>query len=350
VSSCETYGNGHINDTWLVTCNNQGKKVHYILQRINHTIFKNVPALMENVDRVCSHMRTLGLESGAVKGLRRPLTLCLTHEQKSYYQDKEGNFWRVYDFIEDTVSVDVLESDKQAYEAAKSFGAFQRCLSNLPGNRLNETIPNFHNTVSRFAVFKEMVRSDPEVRTSSALIEIEFVLNRESLAAKLLVLMQSGAIAERITHNDTKINNVLLDAKTGEGVCVIDLDTVMPGLGLYDFGDMVRSASNSAAEDEVNLDLVKFRMPIFEALVRGYLSGAGDMLNESEKAHLPTAAQVITFENGMRFLTDYLNGDKYFKIKQPLHNLERARNQFALLRSMENHDSSMHDFVAQFAS
>jgi len=347
--SCDAYGNGHINDTWRIACSVDGKLCSYVLQRVNHAIFKDVPALMENVMRVCQHMAGLELENGSVDGLKKSLVLVLTKTGSPYYKTADGNFWRIYDFVENTLSVDILENETQAFQAAKSFGAFQRCLADLPGPRLNETIPNFHNTISRFAAFKAIVASDPAKRVASASSEIDFVCARENLSSSLLDLLKAGAIPERITHNDTKINNVLLDPKTGHGICVIDLDTVMPGLALYDFGDMVRSASNAAAEDETNLDLVHCRLSIFEALVRGYLEGTGPMLNKAEKLNLPLAAQVITYEIGMRFLTDYLNGDQYFKIKRPQHNLDRARNQFALVRSMEKQALSMNQFVKQFA-
>jgi len=348
VISCEPHGNGHINDTWKIICDNKGSRQCYILQRINHEIFKDVHALMQNVARVCEHIQGCGLHTGDVPGLKRPLVLCRTKVFTYYLKDTENNYWRMYEFIEGTRSVDILENDIQAYEASKSFGAFQYCLQNLPGDKLNETIPNFHNTLNRLAQFKEVVRLDPVKRVRFIETEINFILKRELLAGRLIELAKLGDIPDRITHNDTKINNVLLDPQSNEGICVIDLDTVMPGLALYDFGDMVRSACNSTAEDEVNLELVNFRMSIFEALVRGYLKGTQGMLNKTERLHLSTAACVITFENGMRFLTDYISGDKYFKIKRPNHNLDRARNQFALLQSMELNINGMNQYVTKF--
>ena len=221
--SCDAYGNGHINDTWRMAYSVNGTLRSYILQRVNHAIFKDVPALMENVMRVCQHMAGLELENGSVDGLKKSLVLVLTKTGSPYYKTTDGNFWRIYDFVENTLSVDILENETQAFQAAKSFGAFQRCLADLPGPRLNETIPNFHNTISRFAAFKAIVASDPAKRVASASSEIDFVCARENLSSSLLDLLKAGAIPERITHNDTKFNNVMLDLATGEAMCIVDL-------------------------------------------------------------------------------------------------------------------------------
>ena len=234
-----------------------------------------------------------------------------------------------------------LTAPWQAAEAARAFGEFQRLLLDLPGARLRETIPGFHDTRRRFEDFRRAITNDSRRRAAEARSEIAFALTREALAGVLLDLHARGEIPERITHNDTKLNNVMLDDATHEAVCVIDLDTVMPGLALYDFGDMVRSATNAAAEDERDLAKVAMRMPIYEALVSGYLAAAGGFLNAAERAHLAFAGKLVTFEIGLRFLTDFLEGDVYFKTHRPGHNLDRARNQFALVRSIEAQESAM---------
>lgn len=332
------YGTGHINDTYAIECEVAGTPARYILQRINQRVFRDVEGLMENIARVTSH---IGRVAAAEGNGRRALTLVSTRQGATFHRDAAGSCWRCYVFIEGARTYDVIEHPAQAREAARAFGRFQHQLVDLPGGRLRETIPYFHDTVRRFGALREAIAADAHGRCQVARAEIEFALAREKMTGVLLELLSRGEIAERVTHNDTKLNNVMLDDVTGEGVCVIDLDTVMPGLALYDFGDMVRTATNSAAEDEIDLGRVECRLPIFEALAEGYLATAGDFLNEAERAHLVFSGQLMTYEVGIRFLTDFLSGDVYFKTRRSEHNLERARNQFALLRSMEHQRTAL---------
>ena len=340
------YGSGHINDTFAVVLDQAGTSVRYLLQRVNDRVFTNVPALMENIQRVTAHAtKRAGEASGDPDASRRSLTLVPARDGLPYHRDEHGGWWRCYLFIEHARTYDVVNTPQQATAAARAFGEFQRLLVDLPGRRLNETIPFFHHTRHRFGALQRAVEADSHGRAAQARNEIAFALERESLADVLLNLQERGEIPERVTHNDTKFNNVMLDDATQSAICVIDLDTVMPGIALNDFGDMVRSATNSAAEDERDLSLVHARLPIFEALVEGYLSAARPFLNDAELAHLAISGQVITFEIGIRFLTDYLAGDTYFKTKRANHNLERAANQFALVRSLEAQQSVLESVV-----
>jgi aminoglycoside phosphotransferase (APT) family kinase protein len=337
----KVHGSGHINDTYAVTLGNGGRNARYVLQRINTRVFKDVPALMENIARVCAHAGSRVAADGRPDAGRRALRLVPTRDGASYHCDAVGGHWRAYHFIEGATSFDKIESPAQARIAARAFGEFQRLLADLPPPRLRETIPHFHDTRRRFDALETSVRADPAGRAARAAGEIGFARRHEELVDTLLGLQARGEIPERITHNDTKLNNVMLDDATGQALCIIDLDTVMPGLALYDFGDMARSATNSAAEDEADLSLVRMRMPVFAALVEGYREGAGPLLNAAEVANLALAGRVITFEIGVRFLTDFLDGDVYFKTKRPEHNLDRARNQFALVASMEEQREAM---------
>lgn len=332
------HGHGHINDTFAITIDAGSTRPRYVLQRINQNVFRNVPALMENVERVTAHV-----SRGAPPN--RALVLVPSLSGASYVQDAAGEYWRCYHFIEGARTHDVVNAPERAFEAARAFGNFQRLLQDLPGPRLHETIPQFHDTRHRFGQFREALKADRCERASGVKADIEFVLAREPLADVLLGLHRDGAIPERITHNDTKLNNVMLDDATGTAVCVIDLDTVMPGLALYDFGDLVRTGTSAAAEDETDVSKVSLRMPMFEALVRGYAASAGAFLNAAERAHLAFAGKLITFEIGLRFFTDYLDGDRYFKTRHPRHNLDRARNQFALVQSIEQQESAMQRLV-----
>lgn len=334
------YGSGHINDTFAITLDQAGRPVRYILQRINDRVFKNVPALMENIQRVTSHTVRFAVAGGSGDS-RQALTLVGTRDGAAWHRDAHGAFWRCYLFIENAQTHDLVENPRQAFEAARAFGEFQRALVDLPGPRLHETIPGFHDTRGRFEAFKRAVVADRLGRARGIQAEIDFALGREPMAGVLLDLLARGEMPERITHNDTKFNNVMLDEATARGVCVIDLDTVMPGLALYDFGDMVRSATNSAAEDERDVTKVTMRMDIFEGLLAGYAASAGAFLNAAERAHLAFSGKLITYEIGLRFLTDYLEGDVYFKIKRPEHNLNRCRTQFALVRSIEQQEPAM---------
>ncbi len=344
--SAEPYGTGHINDTYVVAQDDGGRPVRFIVQRINHDVFRTPIALMGNVGRVTRHLRQRMAAFGAEGIDRRILTLVPTRDGNDYHQDDDGNVWRTFVFIEGARSHETIKSENQAYQTAKAFGHFQSLLADLPDPRLHETIPDFHHSRRRFDVLAEAVADDPLGRVARAEPEIEFAFRHEPIVDELLGLHAAGDIPERVTHNDTKLNNVMIDDVSGEGICVIDLDTVMPGLTLYDFGDMVRSATSPAEEDERDLSKVTMRMSMFEALASGYLASLGDVLNPVEKERLPFAGRLITFECGIRFLTDYLVGDLYFKVHRDGHNLDRARTQFKLVESIMEQEEAMARFVA----
>jgi len=337
--SAEPYGSGHINDTYCAVYDQGAASIRYIHQRINHTVFKNPAALMENVQRVTTHVRTK-LEGQRGSG-RRTLTLVPARDGLPFYRDAAGNFWRTYIFIEKARSYDAVESPQQAFEAAKAFGRFQQSLSDLPPPRLHETIPGFHDTSKRFEALLKAIEADEKNRATQARVEIDFAIPRAGMTRVLL----DARLPERITHNDTKFNNVMLDDDTGEGVCVIDLDTVMPGLAPFDFGDQVRTTTSPAKEDERDLSRVRMQMPMFEALVRGYLTQADTFLTKVERQYLAFSGKLITFEVGIRFLTDFLSGDTYFKVHREGHNLDRCRTQFKLVESIEQQEERMNQVV-----
>jgi len=331
-------GSGHINDTFLTDFDEAGGAVRYIFQRINHDVFKNVPQLMENISRVTAHL--------AGKGDRRSaLKLVPTLGGESYYETPKGEFWRVYLYVEGTRTYDRVENPRQAFEAARTFGRFQQALADLPDARLHESIPHFHDTPWRVVALRKAAEADVAGRKKDVLAELEFAFQREGEAGRLLDLARAGEIPERVTHNDTKLNNVMLDDKTGEGICVIDIDTVMPGLSLCDFGDLVRFAANTGAEDEMDLAKVDVALPVFQAIAEGYIESAGSILTNAEWDNLVFSARLITYEIGIRFLTDYLQGDIYFKIKHPEHNLVRARSQLRLVDRMEAATGAMEAIV-----
>lgn len=345
----EPYGSGHINDTYAVTFNQGGVHVRYIFQRINHLIFTNPEKLMENIERVTEHICGKLQESGCKDISRHVMTLIPTHDGKSWYKDADGNYWRVYIFIENAKTYDTLDSNDQAYQAARAFGAFQKMLVDLPGGPLFEIIPDFHNGMKRYEAFEKAFKADVADRAKLAETEVTFLKENAWVFEVLPKLVESGDIPIRTTHNDTKINNVMLDDVTGEGVCVIDLDTIMPGLALYDFGDMVRTSTSPAAEDEMDLSKVGMLPDRFEALVRGYMDTAGDFLNQAEIDHLVFAGKLITLIIGTRFLTDYLAGDVYFKTHREHHNLDRARTQIKLVQSITEQEDDMKALVARIA-
>ena len=337
--SATPYGSGHINDTYCAIFNQAGAPARYILQRINTGIFLNPYALMENIQRVTLHVASqLADEPDSA---RRVLTLIAARDDRAWHEDAEGKHWRAYRFIEGARTYDTVASPQQALQAAKAFGQFQRMLAGLPAPRLHDTIPDFHHTPKRFEAFEQAVAADIAGRAIDAKPEIEFAFAHQSIAA---VLLDAG-LPERVTHNDTKFNNVMFDDVTGEGLCVVDLDTVMPGLALYDFGDMVRTATSLADEDEQELSKVYMQFPMFEALARGYLSTAGGFLTKAEKQHLAFSGKAITFEQGIRFLTDYLAGDTYYKVHREGHNLDRCRTQFKLIESMEQQEEQMNRLI-----
>ncbi len=328
-------GFGHINDTYAARFRKPDGIAHrYILQRINHNVFKNPEELMQNVEAVTTHLRRKIIVAGGDPE-RETLNLIPTVEGKTFYETHDGNYWRAYIFIEGAQTYQVVENLDHVCNAAKAFGKFQRLLSDFPAAQLHETIPNFHHTRKRFETFVEAVERDVRNRAQSVRAEIEFVGQRAEDTSVLVDLLERGELPERVTHNDTKFNNVMIDDKTGEGVCVVDLDTVMPGLSLYDFGDSVRTGAALAAEDERDLSKVGIGLETFESLVHGYLGAAQDFLTSTEVEYLSFSAKLMTFECGIRFLTDYLNGDVYFRIHREDHNLDRCRTQFKMVQDME---------------
>src|SRR5262249_2711069 len=289
-------------------------RVRYIHQKINKNVFKNPAGVMKNVMRVTTHIRKK-LESRNVRDLtRRSLVVIPTRDGKSFYQNGDSEVWRTFVFVEGVETYEAVQSPAQAFQAGRAFGEFQSLLVDLPGARLLETIPDFHHTRKRFAALQHAVQKDHYNRAKGARQEIDFALARERIVDVILQGMAKGRIPERVTHNDTKFNNVMLDVLTGEAMCIVDLDTVMPGCALYDFGDMVRTTTSPTLEDELDLSKVKMQMPMFKQLAQGYLVSAGQFLTKAEKAHIAFSGKLITFEIGIRFLTDYLSGDTYFRI------------------------------------
>jgi len=339
------YGNGHINDTFVVYCRQAGLKVRYILQRINRGVFRQPLLLMDNVHRICSELHRGLLEAGDKDASRRALTCVLTHEKQPYYCNTDGQVWRLYLFIEGASGIDVIENEDQAFQAAHAFGEFQKLLIHLPGERLHETIPGFHDTPERFRNFCKVVDSDPFNRCETAKKEIDFYLSFKNRVSRLKDLKEKGVLPERVTHNDTKLNNVLIDEITHKAVCVTDLDTAMPGLAAYDFGDLVRTSTSTAAEDEKDLSKVVFQPGMFRALVRGFFSSAADFLTSAEKESLYFGGILMTYETGIRFLTDYLEGNVYYKTAYEEHNLIRTRTQISLIHQMEQQEDSLESFI-----
>ena len=344
----EEINSGHINSTYRATYQQtDGTQQRYIIQAINRNVFKDPYAVMNNVEKVTRHINSRVLRLKKDLG-GQTLNLFPAREGGSWIEDENGTVWRCYNNIEGCVTYDVVENTRQAYQAARAFGSFQDLVSDLPADKIIETIPNFHHTRQRYAKLMEVAAADPVGRLDSVRTEFDFIRERENLVGILLDLQASGAIPLRVTHNDTKINNVMLDDATGGTVAVIDLDTIMPGLPLYDFGEMVRTSASSTLEDDPEPANMHVRLPLFRALVQGYLrSAVGGVLNATERAHLGFSGKLMTYENGIRFLTDYLQGDIYYKIRHPRHNLDRCRTQFALVRSIEQSASEMTAIVAE---
>lgn len=341
----ETLKIGHINETYTATYDQGGTRVRYIHQKINQGVFKNPAAVMKNVMRVTTHIRKKQETRNTRDVTRRSLIVIPTRDGKPFFQNGEREAWRTFVFVEGVETYEAVQSPSQAYQAGRAFGEFQQLLVDLPGERLVETIPDFHHTRKRFAALQQAIERDRYNRAKDAQDEIQFALQHEPLVDVILQAMSKGKIPERITHNDTKFNNVMLDVLTGEAMCVVDLDTVMPGCALYDFGDMVRTTTSPTLEDELDLSKVKMQMPMFKKLAQGYLSAAGQFLTRAEKAYIAFSGKLITFEIGIRFLTDYLSGDTYFRIHRPAHNLDRCRTQFKLVESIERQEQAMQRFV-----
>lgn len=340
----QAFGSGHINDTYLAVYDQAGLRVRYIHQRLNHHVFKNPEQVMENVARVTRHALDRLLAEGNPEAHRRTLTCIPALDGKPYTFDAEGNLWRTYPFIEGAKGHDEIENNEQAYQAARAFGAFQKLTADLSGERLHETIPDFHHTAKRLAALEEAIANDLAGRAKDVAEEIAFARSHAEDCCRITDLIESGAIPERVTHNDTKLNNVLLDETTSEGICVIDLDTTMPGSALYDFGDLVRATAGTTSEDAGG-QRVSISLDRFEALVRGYLSTA-TFLNDAEMENLAFSGKLIALELGIRFLTDHLNGDTYFKISRPGQNLDRCRSQFAFVEAAEESMAAMEEIVS----
>lgn len=345
----EPFGCGHINDTYAVYYKMQFSSPHrYILQRINQDVFKFPDEIMQNISNITSHIRNkIIISGGDVK--REVLTIIKTVDDKNFYIDEKGDFWRAYIFIDDATCYQIVEKPEHFYKSAKAFGKFQNQLSDFHADTLFEAIPNFHNTEKRFETFLEALAVDKMKRAHTVKAEIDFALARKEDAGVLVHLLRDDKLPLRVTHNDTKLNNVMIDNMTGEGICVIDLDTVMPGLSLYDFGDSIRFGANPAMEDEKDLSLVFMDLGLFELYTKGFLEEAGKSLTETEIEYLPFSAKIMTFECGLRFLTDYLSGDTYFKIHREGHNLDRCRTQFKLVSDMEEKMDQMKMIVKKYS-
>ena len=342
------FGNGHINDTLRATCElADGRTKRYIVQRMNDGIFKNPDELMENVMNVTSFLRKKIIAAGGDPD-RETLNVIPTKDGKNYLTDENGDFWRCYIFIEDATSFDQVEKPEDFYNSAVAFGNFQRLLADYPAATLHETIKNFHNTVSRFADFKKAVEEDVAGRAKDVQKEIQFVLDREADCHVICDALAKGEIPLRVTHNDTKLNNIMIDNRTGKGLCVIDLDTVMPGSSLYDYGDSIRFGASTGAEDEQNLDLIWCDLELFEIYTKGYVEGCGGSLTEKEIRMMPMGAKLMTLECGMRFLADHLQNDIYYKIHRENHNLDRARTQLKLVADMEAKWDEMNAIVEKY--
>ena len=342
------WGNGHINDTFLLIFEGEEKEtIRYILQRMNKNIFKEPEKLMENIEGVTSYLRKIIIQNGGDPE-RETMNIIPAKDGKAYFVDSKGDYWRGYVFVEDSTSYDKVERKEDFYECAVAFGNFQRLLADYPAATLHETIKGFHDTKARFAVFKQAVADDICGRAASVKEEIDFVLSREDVANYFGDMLAKGELILRVTHNDTKLNNIMMDNATRKGVCVIDLDTVMPGLAMNDFGDSIRFGASTAAEDEKDLDKVWCDMELFELYTKGFVEGCGGKLTKKEIELLPMGAKVMTFECGMRFLTDYLQGDTYFKVHREGHNLDRCRTQFKLVSDMEEKWDIMADIVKKY--
>lgn len=340
----EPYGCGHINSTYCLYYDRGScPPMRVILQKINTGIFRDPDGLMNNIALVTDHIRNKNSDSPNAD--RCTLTVIPTVEGKGYYRDENGDCYRAYVFVENSFSLQQVENADQFESLAATFGEFQNQLADFDASKLVESIPDFHNTAKRYEAFEAAVEANLAGRANTVAEEIAFAKARKADASLLVEELKAGNLPLRVTHNDTKLNNVLFDADSGKAVCVIDLDTVMPGLVHYDFGDSIRFGASTAAEDEKDLSKVEMDLDLFEAYTRGFLSACGKTLTEKEIAYLPFSAKLLTYECGIRFLTDYLNGDTYFKIHYPEQNLDRCRTQFKLVADMEEKMDVMQDII-----
>ena len=349
IISFEPFGNGHINDTRLLEISGKdGIRTKYVVQRINKNVFTQPDKLMENYVAVTDYLRQIVAQQGGDVD-REVIRVIYSKEGKSYAVDPSGEYWRVITCIENSMSYDKVEKPVQFYDSAVAFGNFQYMLRDFPADTLYETIVNFHNTPVRYSNFMRAVSEDVVDRAKNVQAEIKFVCDRCDFAATLEKAHDEGRLPLRVTHNDTKLNNILFDVETGKALCVVDLDTIMPGYSVNDFGDSIRFGASTALEDETDLSKVNFDIELYELYTKGFIEGANGGLTESELELLPYGAMMMTFECGMRFLTDYLSGDTYFRIHRPDHNLDRARNQFKLLSDMEARLDEMKEIVKKYS-
>lgn len=343
------YGKGHINDTFAVYIQTpEGDVKRFILQRINEHVFKKPLEVMDNIIGITLYLRKI-IEGYGGDPLRETLNVIPDKNNNTTFIDASGGYWRCYNFIEDALCLQKAQTQEQFYASARAFGNFQRLLSNYPAHTLHETIPNFHNTKVRLKQLRTVISEDSLGRVKNVVSEIDFAISRSEQCGYLVNLLENGELPLRVTHNDTKLNNVMIDKKSGNGVCVIDLDTIMPGLSVYDFGDSIRFGANTASEDETDLKKVSLDISLYEAYVKGFLETAGGVLTKQEVACLPWGAKLMTLECGIRFLTDYLSGDVYFKIHRENHNLDRCRTQFKLVEDMEKKWDEMFDVVERYS-
>ena len=337
------FGSGHIHETFFVRTA-ESEKEDYILQKINNVVFRNIPELQENVERVTLHLqkKISAIPGSNVK--RECLQMMTARNGKSWFVDERGNYWRVFVFISEHRSYDIVDSPAKAFEGGKAIGRFQALLADLPGKPLHETIPSFHDVIKRISAFNDVLKKDPVERVKKTASEIDFILRRADDMKIIQKLGRERKIPVRITHNDTKFNNILFD-ENDKSLCIIDLDTVMPGYFHSDFGDAIRTGANVTAEDEADLAKVTMDISLFEAYAKGYLSETRNTLNDLEKKYLAFSPLVMTYEQALRFLADYLNGDTYYKIHHEYHNLQRTRTQIRLLQSMEEQYDEMKDII-----
>ena len=347
VLSCRRFGNGHINDTYLVTCKEGLPR--YILQRINQDVFQNIDALNHNVELVTEFLRGK-VEAQGGDPERETVVLVPAKDGGKHYFDGEGQCWRLTLYIEDSVCYDQVEKPEDFYLSGRAFGRFQRMLADFPADQLLETIPDFHDTPKRYRALERAAAADRMGYAAKVREELDFAAAREADTHAAMDMLSRGELPLRVTHNDTKLNNIMFDARTGEVLCVVDLDTIMPGLSIFDFGDSIRFGANTGAEDEKDLSRVSLSLELFECYVKGFLDGCGGSLTRAELQMLPMGAKLMTLECGIRFLTDYLEGSVYFKTAYPEHNLVRARSQFALVADMERKWDEMEKIVEKYAA
>ena len=348
-SYVKPFGSGHINDTYAVyMAAPGGDELRYVIQRINTEVFKNPHDVMENIFGVTEYLRRRILARGGDAD-RETLNYIKTKTGENYFEDASGSAWRCYNYIPDSVCIESVSDPMDFYHSAKSFGGFLRELENYPADTLHETIEKFHDTRKRLADFDRALARDVRNRAKDCAEEIAFIQRRRADCAVLMDLLEAGRLPLRVTHNDTKLNNILFDEKTGRALCVIDLDTIMPGLALNDYGDSIRFGASTAAEDESDVSKVHFDLYLFELYTKGYLEAAGSALTDTEKEYLPWGAKLMTLECGTRFLTDYLQGDTYFKVSRPTHNLERCRTQYKLVADMERVWDQMAEIVKKYS-